>query len=433
MEKRLVFERFVTKQEEGTYFPVEFYVPKNLEALRISYEYERFHETETENGRFKEERNIVDLAVCAAGDRYIGSSGSDRSTIKISAYGSSQGFASSEIFPGMWKIIIGAYKISPDGCRVVYTVDFFEKRPGIYKGDTHMHTTGSDGNLNAEELGRLAQKEGLDYIIITDHNNYADNYRLCAGERLTLIPGAEWTHYRGHAGMLGAVSPFDNPFCVNSAEEMRQKLFEAGQRGALIVLNHPFCPNCGWRFGLDSVKYDLIEVWNGATPADVNRKCLDWWNERLKEGKRIHVTGGSDFHRPEYGRMPGVPCTCLYAPSRTQSDLLEALKSGHSFITFCPDGPLVSAKADGFLPGDKIPEGTEAVFRFEKLKAGDRVVLITDSEEESFYIERDMTEFVCGKTVRGKYLRAEVYRQIPSLGEMPALLTNPFYVEKQRS
>ena len=55
----------------------------------------------------------------------------------------------------------------------------------------------------------------------------------------------------GHAGILGAKRPFDNPFCVNSRQEMERKFAEAREQGAIVVLNHPFCPSCGWRWGME--------------------------------------------------------------------------------------------------------------------------------------------------------------------------------------
>ena len=427
----ITFERMVEKGEEGTYFPVEFTVPQDAEKLEICYEYARYEETVKDGRRFRREQNIVDLAVCAP-QGYIGSSGSDRTRIQLSAYGSSQGFAPCEIRRGTWQVILGAYKISPEGCLVQYTVTVYPKELGLYKGDTHMHTVGSDGNCTLDEIAWMAEKQGLDYVIITDHNNYAHNSQIRPHASVTMIPGAEWTHYKGHAGMLGAARPFDNPFCVNTPEEMREKFDEAGKRGALRVLNHPFCPNCGWRWGMDAVEYDLVEVWNGATPAPVNLECLSWWEEQLKAGKKIPITGGSDFHRTEFGRMLASPCTWLYAASRTPADLLDALKRGHGFITYGPEGPVLRVGPEGYLPGDTVPQDAEISFVFERLKGGDVIALISDQGEERITMEEFTSEYTCTRKVKGlKYLRAQVFRQPELIGGMPALISNPFYVSGQ--
>ena len=41
----------------------------------------------------------------------------------------------------------------------------------LKKGDFHMHSTCSDGNLAPSELVRYAKKRNVDIIALTDHNN----------------------------------------------------------------------------------------------------------------------------------------------------------------------------------------------------------------------------------------------------------------------
>ena len=81
----------VKKEQEGTYFRVGFQVPENIEAMEISYTYPRFVREKNEKGEIlSREQNIIDLAVNGPGETYIGSSGSNRSSIRLSPYGSSQ-------------------------------------------------------------------------------------------------------------------------------------------------------------------------------------------------------------------------------------------------------------------------------------------------------------------------------------------------------
>jgi len=426
-KKEVTIERIVEKQEEGLYFPVKFQVPAHVEEMEIAYEYERYSTEENDREEtVKKEKNIIDLAVCGTGNHYVGSSGSNRNKIHLSSYGSSQGFAALEIVPGEWQIILGAYKVEEKGCKVVYRITFYQKERKIYRGDTHIHTIGSDGNCNLEEIAGQAKKAGLDYVFITDHNNYSHNDHLPAVKGLTMIPGAEWTHYKGHAGMLGVNRPFDSPFCVNTEAEMKEKLCQAGTRGAKIVLNHPFCQNCGWKWGIERTQYDMIEIWNGSTFPEANRKCLEWWDGQLREGRKIPVIGGSDYHRTEYGRMIASPCTCVYAESRTGSDILKAMTQGNSFLVYHPDGPTADCESGGYFFG----EGTEIKLHFRKLRANDRILLITDRNTEELAVGDGVSELRCSRAVRNvKYLRAEIWREPVPGEQMPALLTNPFYAD----
>ena len=102
-----------------------------------------------------------------------GASGSDRNHVWLSPLGSSAGFLSGELPEGTWHIIAGAYHVPAEGVTVEYTLEFTEKKRRLFKGDTHVHTTASDGILTPEEAAGLAKRMGLDYFFsqttITTH------------------------------------------------------------------------------------------------------------------------------------------------------------------------------------------------------------------------------------------------------------------------
>lgn len=414
MEEKIIrFTRKVTKEEEGLYLTVPFLVPQGVESMEIHYEYETSD-------------NIIDFGMVDEKGQFIGWSGSNRSTLFLSERESSSGFACLPMREGEWKILLGAYKVKDEGVDVFYQVTFQFKHLRLLKGDTHVHSCGSDGVMTTEELAFLAKKEGLDYLFITDHNNYAHNESLPHSEKVTMIPGVEWTHYKGHAGMLGRKRPFKN-FISNSLEETKERLREAKEEGACVVLNHPFCPYCGWKWGMDEVEYDAVEVWNTALAVENNMACLNWWDKRLKEGKRIPITGGSDFHRLEQASMPAAPCTCVYAMSNSPGDILEAIKTGHCFLSISPEGPMMEATSEEKIIGDIMDENNSIKFSFWNLKAGDKLRLITESTEEEIICEEEKLTFE-KEVFFEKYLRVEVLRSlIGGLPQIPVLIANPFY------
>ena len=61
-----------------------------------------------------------------------------------------------------------------------------------YKGDTHLHTTNSDGNMTPEKLISECKRIGLDYMIITDHNYNTIKKSRFDGDIL-IIQGQELT------------------------------------------------------------------------------------------------------------------------------------------------------------------------------------------------------------------------------------------------
>lgn len=431
--KRISFQRLIRPEEERLYFTIPFEVPENIERLDITYTYPRHVETVTDGVVFSEERSIIDLALTAGDGEYVGASGSDRSHIFISSFESSQGYTAMPVVPGTWEIIVGAYKVAPEGVTVEYTIEMTEKTLRRFCGDTHMHTKGSDGVLTSEELVELCRQQHLDFAFITNHNNYSENFCLPRPTDMTVIPGTEWTHYKGHAGFLGIQRPYRTPFCVNTPEQAAAVIEEARAAGAMIVYNHPFCsPECGWKWGFDIAPFDAIEIWNGALMLNnENTACLEWWHGELCEGKRIPITGGSDFHRAGPLALPGIPSTCVYAMSRSPEDILSALRAGHGYVKMDPGSPDLEVHAGEAILGDCAEKGAPVEAAFTRLRTGDVLRLITDL---------GMEEHICPVGAKAmtltfrhsgeKFVRYEVVRKLA--GALPAvrvLVSNPIYFE----
>ncbi len=431
----IVFERLIQKSEERTYFTLPFSVPEGVESMTVRYAYARHERREDGAGGVTiTETAIVDLGLNAPGGHFVGASGSDRTEITISPFGSSHGYESVNITPGEWEIIVGAYKIPEGGVPVRYEIALHEKRERLFFGDMHTHTTGSDGVLTPEELCELAARQGLDFVCVTNHNTCFENAHLPRRGDLTVIPGAEWTHYKGHANFLGVQTPYKNPFCVNTPDEARAVMAEAKANGAFIVVNHPFCaPECGWRWGMDLHPFDALEVWNGALMDGYNLRCLAWCHARLCEDARIPVVGGSDFHREGAMALPGLPVTCVYALSRSRDDLLAAIVAGHAFIAASPDAPTLDMRVGEMRMGDIAPADTEVALSFRNLRGGDVLRLITDRDETEIPCAPNTLERSLVHRVRGaRFLRCEVLRQLlPDLPPTRVLVANPIYFARE--
>ena len=421
---QISFREDISKEKEGSYYERVFSVPENVCRLDIHYEYRRYREAEAPPGVcLRTEESVVDLALRDGRGNYLGASGAGRGNIHLSPWDSSPGYARTEIGAGDWAVIVGAYKVPDQGVSVLYTVTFTYRERTLLIGDIHVHTTASDGALPSRAAALMAKDAGLDFLFLTDHNGYAHNRMLPEVEGLTVLPGSEWTHYQGHAGMLGVSRPLSSAFCVNSRKEAWEKLAEARRNGALLVLNHPFCPSCGWHFGFKDKGFDLIEAVNGGTVPQANRKCLRWWHEQLCRGKRYPIAGGSVYHRPEPGRHMGQPSTAVYAMSRSPADILEALRQGESYIIAWPGAPVLWAEAEGAVLGGTARRGAETRIRLEGLRGGDRIRLITDLQREDILCGPDTFRLELERRFPGaRFVRFEVLRRSSLI-----LLSNPIY------
>ncbi len=427
---------FIDHSRQGTYFTLPFSMPANIESFALTYRYERHHETETgvENGRFisREEINIIDLGLIGADGVQVGASGSDKLSISITETEATPGYHPCALVPGEWQIIVGAYKVAPQGVNVVYELSFTRKHLRLLKGDLHTHTIASDGVLRVDELAQHARKNGLDYLAITDHNQMVSADALSQISGITLIAGVEWTHYQGHANFLGMDKPYDEPFLANSIAEIQKRFESARSRGAFICINHPCDPVCPFLFAMDSLPYDCIEIWNGPMRGS-NLQAVGLWHSLLMAGTKVPICGGSDYHRDSLLLFPGGPTTCVYAMSASPADILSALKLGHAYITYSATGPTLELTGGDSMMGDSVDYSRvkQIEFRLDGLLAGDVVQVVTSS---------GFTPLLRAETdggMRGVYrmqavgfARLEVLRSfLPGLPLLPALISNPIYFD----
>jgi hypothetical protein len=433
-ETRMHIPIFIEHSRQGTYYTLPFTLPINTESFTLSYSYKRFDEihNQVEYGVYisRKEVNIIDLGLIAPDGKQVGASGADKSCVYISETYATPGYHPCKLVPGEWQIIVGAYKIADEGVDVVYELSFTPKCLRLYKGDLHTHTVASDGVLRIEELAQHAQRNGLDYLAITDHNQAVSSDTLLEHAHLTLIPGIEWTHYQGHANFLGVDKPYDEPFLANTLGEVKARFNSARSRGAFISINHPCDPVCPFLFDINSLPYDCLEVWNGPMRGS-NLQAIGLWHSMLMAGKQVPICGGSDYHRDSLLLFPGGPTTCVYAMSASPGDILAALRLGHAFIIYSADGPTLEMTAGEAILGDSVEFSRvkQVEYAARGLIAGDVVQMVTPHGNQilgSAEMDGDL-QGVYTMPVPG-FARIEILRVfLPGLPLLPALISNPIY------
>jgi hypothetical protein len=436
-EATLQIPLLIEHSQQGTYFTLPFNMPAGTESFSLSYRYERQHGSDTGQGnpRFtsREQVNIIDLGLIAPDGSQVGASGSDKSSITISETWATPGYHPRPLVPGEWKIIVGAYKVAKAGVEVLYELTFTPKRLRLLKGDLHAHTIASDGVLQVDELALHAQRNGLDYLGYTDHNQAISADALPHIPGITLIPGIEWTHYQGHANFLGVDKPYDEPFLANTFEEVRQRFVTAHSRRALVVINHPCDPVCPFLFEMDALPFDCLEVWNGPMRGS-NLQAIGLWHGLLVSGKKIPICGGSDYHRDSLLLFPGGPTTCVYAMSNGPSDILAAYKQGHAYITYSANGPALELSAGDAIMGDSVDfsQVRQLEYKVGGLLARD-VVQITTASGSTPLLKAEADGDVQGEynLEEPGFARIEVLRSfLPGLPLLPALISNPIYFDR---
>jgi hypothetical protein len=430
-------ELFIPPEKQGTYYTLPFTMPEDVDEFQLSYHYLSYREEShtVDGGRFtsRQQVNIIDLGLIGPDGRQVGVSGSNKESITLSANRATPGYTPRPLTPGRWEILIGAYKVAPEGVTVRYTLTFMPKTRRLFIGDPHTHTVASDGILTIEALAAHARNHGLDFLAITDHNQMSISTILNRIPGITLIPGVEWTHYQGHANFLGVDQPYDEPFYANNEEEVKDRFQSARERGATIVINHPADPGCGFHFDLNQLPFDCIEIWNGPM-RESNLQAVGMWQAMLEAGRKIPAVGGSDYHKDNLFQIVGSPCMGVYAKSNQPADLLRAIRAGHSFIRFAPQGPSLEMTVGEAIMGDTVnwEEDQLIQIKAQGLQKDDVVRVIHNQDSTDLLQAPGNGDCNLTYPVSAPgFVRVEIYRTfLPGIPPLLVLISNPIYFEQ---
>jgi hypothetical protein len=366
---------------ERRYTHVPFDVPTGVRTLHVSYEYTDRIDSDPRLGG----GNTLDIGlfdprgIAPSSPGFRGCSGSNKLAFSVSETWATPPYLAGGIQPGRWHVLLGPYKVGPNGCEYQIDITFdaqpsvgetgakvvsarknrlaLAAEPGWLRGDLHCHTLHSDGDSWPAEMLDEAIRRGLDFLGVTDHNGVAHHpdYAGVQGADLPiLLPGVEVTTYRGHWNAWGVRTWYD--FRDPTPEGVSRAIGDALRDGALVSVNHPKPFGPPWEYPT-ATGYHAIEVWNGHWQA-ANGLALAWWEQHLRAGQRIVALGGSDTHELKradthawYGGRLGSPTTWAYLESPADpsaESVLHALRAGRAFISRDPSGPqlYLSSEAD---------------------------------------------------------------------------------------
>lgn len=205
-----------------------------------------------------------------------------------------------------------------------------------YKGNTHVHTTASDGGKTLAEVGELYAGAGYDFIFVTDHWVASDVGSEAQSSPLLWLDGIELdgrddTGAMYHVVCLGKTDPFDpgTSFtdCMQSARE----------QGALLVLAHPhwigntFEDALRWRF--DGVEiYNHVCHWlNGKSNGLVH------WEAMMRRDPGVLGFCVDDAHlRPEHPGWNGG-WIVVNAPACSRDGILNGIRRGNYYSSCGPE------------------------------------------------------------------------------------------------
>ena len=325
------------------YLPID--VPRGADGLAVHLSYDR-------------SRAVLDLG-CFGPSGFRGWSGGAREEFVITRDAATPGYLPGELEPGSWQVVLGLYRVPEGGVEFELMAETGAFRPPSsppppprperpptrrlpagpgrrwLAADLHTHTVHSDGALTVAELACLAASRGLDVLAVTDHNTVSHHTELpvvAAHTGIVLLPGQELTMDEGHANVFGDIGWID----FRTSADGWLTAVEA--RGGLLSINHPLAGDCAWRRAM-SRPPPLAEVWHSTWFLSPGSAApLEWW---CAWNHAMVPVGGSDYHRPGSPLLPGFPTTWMECAGESETDVLEALRSGRVTLSIAPEGPVL--------------------------------------------------------------------------------------------
>lgn len=435
--RRIAHSRIFTPEDRAAspYFYLPIHIHAGCAGLTVELDYDR-------------SAGVLDLG-CFGPNGFRGWSGGARSRYVITPSAATPGYLAGDLEPGEWSVVLGLHRVAPTGVAWQVRATLGPAEPGAESaaaspmsvgpqarsplperpprrqlpaepgwtwlaGDLHAHTVHSDGSLTIDELAGLAVGQGLDFLAVTDHNTVSHHPLLAAaGLRVgvALIPGQEVTTHRGHANAFGDIGWID--FRQPADTWVRT----VAERGGLLSVNHPLESDCAWRQPL-ALRPPLAEIWHWTWLDRHWGGPMAWW---LAWDPRTIPVGGSDFHRPDQGRLPGQPTTWVLcedlgnelaseaptsgtaARGATASDaaraaILAGLAAGRTSISADRNGPVLLRLGDELLAIDADGAILADASGRRRLVRGSRAAFPAPAEPGPQWLEDDSTAVLalCG-------------------------------------
>jgi predicted metal-dependent phosphoesterase TrpH len=268
----------------------------------------------------------------------------------------------------------------------------------VYRGAFHVHSAYSpDSEASLDFIIKVANKAGLDFVMITDHNNQDGRALYEKGAyppRPLLLFGIEHSRYDATAekNLTGHLISFGTDETPPGGLTNQALIDWVHEHGGYVVLAHPFSARTPWR-DWDIRGIDGMEVYNFAHELfETNKfklmvrsvrppkaflrasqkgieKELKTWSGLFAAQGGVAAFGAGDAHlhwewgaiRPESFSLYMQSATMyVWAEALEREKIETALGEGRCFLAFeahgFVSGFLFAAKQDQnlFLPGSKL-------------------------------------------------------------------------------
>ncbi len=224
-----------------------------------------------------------------------------------------------------------------------------------YKGNTHTHTTYSDGDSPPEVVVDWYAERDYDFLFLTDHNVLIPEDHLARLQRrgLAIWQGEEVTMAAVHVNGLGLTErilpsqPGSGAREAEVKESRSERIRWAVERilaqGGVAHVNHP---NFLWNLTIDDLleagELGLMEVANGhnlvSNLGDADHPSTEsLWDQLLTAGRRVWGVASDDAHHfrrwGDAWANPGRGWLQVESESDRMPDILDGIRAGRFYAS----------------------------------------------------------------------------------------------------
>ena len=283
-----------------------------------------------------------------------------------------------------------------------------------FKGNTHTHTTMSDGDSPPEEVVRWYKDHGYRFLVLSDHNVFTDPKALPASftdSTFLLIPGEEVTssfekkpvHVNG-LNIPGVINPQIDSTLLGTIQRNVDAIRKVN--GAPHI-NHP---NFGWAIDqatlLKVKNNNLLEIFNGH-PLVHNHGgggkpgLEEVWDFLLSSGSRMFGIAVDDAHhfKGEFGPTranPGKGWIVARAHALDAREIIDNLEVGLFYASTGVE--LEDVKVEPTKMEIHIRQKSNFRYRTEFIGSGGKVLSLSVENPATFEL-KDERSYVRAKVV----------------------------------
>ncbi len=217
----------------------------------------------------------------------------------------------------------------------MFTTNPFRQQGQWYRGNTHSHSTESDGKLSISDRFKAYQDAGYDFLVLTDHRKVNDVQPFTSTDFLA-ISGSEVHPPNPYGGPTYHIVAINIHNQINCAKMHPNAVIDdIKKQGGEAVLCHPYW--CGHTISdyLPLRGYFAVEVYNDTCMGIGKGFSEQSWDDLLDKGGPVLGIAADDSHGTEHDCFHGW--IMVKAQNLTLENIMEALRTGSFYSTLGPE------------------------------------------------------------------------------------------------